>query len=156
MGRGPGLAVARLGWPAGAEAVRHGVRGCWDVVGALTTIPTHAGIVLALATAVAVVATAVLFRDLLLLAVGAFGTLLVLPSSVIELFPGDLAAPIAMLVVGALLVGAGLFIARRRHTRSEAGPPAHDFSVGAPVAAITAAGAAGATVTAVIVLLAVI
>jgi hypothetical protein len=122
--------------------------------GALTTIPTYAGIVLALSTAVAVVATAVLFRDLLLLAVGAFGTLLVLPSSVIELFPGDLAAPTAMLVVGALLIGAGLLIARRRHTRS-ADPPSHDFSAGTPVAALTAAGVAGATVTAVIVILAV-
>jgi hypothetical protein len=125
-------------------------------VGALTTIPTHGGIVLALVTAVAVVATAVLFRDLLLLAVGASGTLLVLPSSVMELFPGDLAAPIAMLAVGALLVGAGVLIARRRHTRSEAGPPAREFSVGTPVAAMTAAGVAGATVTAVIVALAVI
>ncbi|MGZ5405927.1 MAG: DUF2157 domain-containing protein, partial [Nocardioides sp.] len=124
--------------------------------GALTTIPTYAGIGLALVTAIAVVATAVLFRDLLLLAVGAFGTLLVLPSSVIELFPGDLAAPIAMLVVGALLVGAGVYIARRRHTRSEADPPAHDFSVGTPVAAITAAGVAAATVMTVIVTLAVI
>jgi len=73
-----------------------------------------------------------------------------------ELFPGELAAPIAMLVVGALLVGAGLFIARRRHTRSDTGPPAHDFSVGTPVAAVTAAGVAAATVTAVIVVLAVI
>lgn len=124
--------------------------------GALTTIPTYAGIALSLGTAAAVVTTAVLFRDLLLLAVGAFGTLMVLPSSVIELFPGELAAPIAMLVVGALLVGAGLFIARRRHTGSEAGPAAHDFSVGTPPAAITAAGAVGAVVTAVIVTLAVI
>ncbi len=147
-----------LGWGGLLEPRRFvmvlGAAGMF--VGAMTTIPTHAGIVLALVTAVAVVATAVLFRDLLLLAVGAFGTLLVLPSSVIELFPGDLAAPIALLVVGALLVGAGLFIARRRHTRSEAGPPAHDFSVGTPAAAITAAGFAGATVTAVIVTLAVI
>lgn len=147
-----------LGWGGLLEPRRFvmvfGAAGMF--VGALTTIPTYAGIVLALVTAVAVVATAVLFRDLRMLAVGAFGTLLVLPSSVIELFPGDLAAPIAMLVVGALLVGAGLFIARRRHTRSEAGPPAHDFSVGTPAAAITAAGVAGATVTAVIVTLAVI
>ena len=120
-------------------------------VGALTTIPTSAGIALALATAVAVVAAAVLFRDLLMLAVGALGTLLVLPASVIELFPGDLAAPIAMLVVGAILVGTGLSIARRRRTGSEAGRSAHDFSVGTPAAAITAAVVVGAVVTAVIV-----
>ncbi|MFD4324775.1 DUF2157 domain-containing protein [Nocardioides sp. NPDC058538] len=125
-------------------------------IGALTTIPTYAGIGLALLTSAAVVAAAILFRDLLLLAVGAIGTLLVLPSAVIELFPGDLAAPIVMLAVGALLVGAGLFIARRRHAEPQAGTPAHDFSVGTPAAAITAAGVAGATVTAVIVTLAAI
>ena len=125
-------------------------------IGAMTTIPTYGGIALALVTAAAVVATAVLFRDLLLLAVGAVGTLLVLPSSVVELFPGDLAAPIALLVVGALLVGAGLFIARRRHHTSDAGPPVRDFSVGTPAAAIPAAVITGAVVAAVIVTLAVI
>jgi hypothetical protein len=125
-------------------------------LGAMTMIPTYAGIVLALVTAAAVVVTAVVFRDLMLLAVGALGTLLVLPSSVIELFPGDLAAPIALLLVGALLVGAGLFIARRRRTTSEAGPPAHDFSVGSSAVAIKLAGVVGATVAAVIVAVAVI
>jgi hypothetical protein len=124
--------------------------------GALTTIPTHAGIVLALATSVAVVATAVVFRDLLMLAIGALGTLLVLPSSVIELFPGELAAPIVMLAVGALLVGAGLFIARRRHTEPQAETPAHDFSSGTPAVAVTAAGVVGVVVAAVIVILAVV
>jgi hypothetical protein len=147
-----------LGWGGLLEPSRlvmvFGAAGMF--VGAMTTIPTHAGIVLALATAAAVVATAVLFRDLMLLAVGALGTLQVLPASVIELFPGDLAAPIALLVVGALLVGAGLFIARRRHTQPEAGKPAHDYSVGTPAAAITAAAVTGATVTAVVVALAVI
>lgn len=147
-----------LGWGGVAEPRRFvmvfGATGMF--IGALTTIPTYAGIVLALVTAVAVVTTAVLFRDLLLLAVGAIGTLLVLPSAVIELFPGDLAAPIVMLAVGALLVGAGLFIARRRHAEPQAETPAHDFSVGTPAAAITAAGVAGAIVTTVIVTLAVI
>lgn len=147
-----------LGWGGLLEPSRFvmvfGAAGMF--VGALMTIPTHAGIVLALVTAAAVVATAVLFRDLLLLVVGALGTLQVLPASVIELFPGDLAAPVALLVVGALLVGAGLFIARRRHTQPEEGAPAHDYSVGTPAAAITAAVVAGAIVTAVIVTLAVI
>lgn len=115
--------------------------------GALTTIPTHAGVALALLTSVAVVATAVVFRDLLMLAVGALGTLLVLPSSVIELFSGELAAPILMLVVGALLVGAGLFIARRRHTEPQPATPTHDFA---------AAGITGVVVTAMILILAVL
>lgn len=147
-----------LGWGGVLEPRRFvmvfGAAGTF--AGALTTIPTTGGIALALTTSVAVVATAVLFRDLLLLAVGALGTLMVLPSSVIELFPGELAAPIVMLVVGALLVGAGLFIARRRHKTPEATTPGHDFSVGTPAAAITASGVTGAIVAIVIVTLAVI
>lgn len=126
------------------------------IVAAMTTLPTYSGIALALLTAVGVVTTAVLFRDLLLLAVGAIGTLLVLPSAVIELFPGDLAAPIVMLVVGAMLVGAGLFIAHRRRTGSQSATPAHDFSAGSRATAVTAAGVAGTVVTAVIVMVAVI
>ncbi|HEX6338148.1 MAG TPA: DUF2157 domain-containing protein [Jiangellaceae bacterium] len=147
-----------LGWGGVLEPRRFvmlfGAAGMF--VGALTTIPTNAGNVLALVTAAAVVATAVLFHDLLLLAMGAFGTLLVLPAIITEWFPGDLAAPIAMLAVGALLVGAALFVARRRHTKPEAGVPTHDFSVGTPAVAISAAGVVGVAVTVVIVTLAVI
>ena len=161
----PGLAVwgvaliwVVLGWGGVLEPRRFvmvfGAAGMF--VGAMTTIPTNAGNVLALVTAAAVVATAVLFRDLLLLAVGAFGTLLVLPAVIIEWFPGSLAAPIAMLAVGAVLVGAALFVARRRHTKPAPSVPIHDFSVGTPAVAMWAAGVVGVAVTAVIVTLAVI
>lgn len=161
----PGLAVwgvaliwLLLGWGGLLEPRRSvmafGAAGMF--AGALTTIPTSGGIALALGTAAAVVATAVVFRDLPLLAVGALGTLLVLPSSVVELFPDDLAAPIALLVVGGLLVGAGLFIARRRRTRPDDGPPDRDLSVGTPAVAITAAATAGVIVTVLIVTLATI
>ena len=160
----PGLAVwgvaliwVVLGWGGVLEPRRFvmvfGAAGMF--VGAMTTIPTNAGNVLALVTAAAVVATAVLFRDLLLLAVGAFGTLLVLPAVIIEWFPGRLAAPIAMLAVGAALVGAALLVARRRHTQSAPSVPIHDFSVGTPAVAMWAAGVVGVAVTAVIVTLAV-
>jgi Predicted membrane protein (DUF2157) len=147
-----------LGWGGVLEPRRFvmvfGAAGMF--VGALTTIPTDGGNVLALVTAAAVVTTAVLFRDLLLLAVGAFGTLLVLPAVITEWFPGDLAAPIAMLAMGAVLVGAALFVARRRHTKPEAGVPTHDLSGGTPAVAISAAGVVAVAVTAVIVTLAVI
>ena len=125
-------------------------------VGAMTTIATNAGNVLALVTATAVVVAAVLFRDLLLLAVGAFGTLLVLPAVITEWFPGRLAAPIAMLAVGGLLVGVALFVARRRHPRPAPSVPVHDFSVGTPAVAMGAAGVVGVAVTAVIVTVALI
>ncbi|WP_176883907.1 DUF2157 domain-containing protein [Nocardioides sp. YR527] len=152
---GVGLIWMVLGWGGVLRprqlVMAFGAAGAF--AGAMTTIPTYAGIALALVTSVAVVATAVLCRDLLLLAVGALGTLFALPSAVIELFPGDLVAPIVMLVVGALLLGAGLFIARRRHT----GPrtTARGLPAGTPAAAIKAATVAGVVVAAVIVTLAV-
>lgn len=156
----PGLAVwgvaliwVVLGWGGVLEPRRFvmvfGAAGMF--AGAMTTIPTNAGNALALVTAAAVVTTAVLFRDLLLLGVGAFGTLLVLPAVITEWFPGRLAAPIAMLAVGAVLVGAALFVAHRRHAQPAPRVPIHDFSVGTPGVAIWAAGVVGVAVTAVIV-----
>lgn len=161
----PGFAVwgvaliwVLLGWGGVLEPRRLvmvlGAAGMF--VGAMTTIPTNAGNVLALVTAAAIVATAVLLRDLLLLAVGAVGTLVVLPAVITEWFPGRLAAPIAMLAVGAVLVGAALFVARRRHSEPQSGVRAHDFSAGTPVVATSAAGAVGVAVAGVIVTLAVI
>jgi hypothetical protein len=79
----------------------------------LMTLPTNVGMVLALCTVVAVVVLAVVVRDLLLLAVGALGALNVLPVVVNEWFPGELAAPLVLLVVGALLVTAAVYTAKR-------------------------------------------
>ena len=84
------------------------------LIGAGITLPTYAGIALGLSTVVALVVLAVRFRDLVLLAVSAFGAFQILPSAVVELFPGDLAPPIALLVVGGLLVGAAIYTAHQR------------------------------------------
>ncbi|MFG1912293.1 DUF2157 domain-containing protein [Kribbella sp. NPDC048928] len=118
----PGLAV----WGTGLIWFLLGVRGtvgprrpvlalaaAAGLVGAGMTIPAGAGAVLALCTVVAVVVVAVLVRDLLLLAVGAVGALNVLPAVISRWFPGDLAAPLALLVVGALLVAAAVYTAVR-------------------------------------------
>ncbi|TCC24342.1 DUF2157 domain-containing protein [Kribbella sindirgiensis] len=83
------------------------------LIGALMTLPADAGMVLALCTVVAVVVLAVVFGDLLLLAVGALGALNILPVVVNEWFPGDLAAPLVLLVVGALLVTTAVHTARK-------------------------------------------
>jgi hypothetical protein len=85
------------------------------VIGAQMTLPTDGGIVLALATAAAVVTVAVVMTDLVLLAVGAVGLLLALPVTVQTWFGGAFAAPIALLGAGLVLVGAALWIARRKH-----------------------------------------
>jgi uncharacterized membrane protein len=83
------------------------------LVGAAFTLPTDAGMVLALCTVVAIVVLAVLFRDLLLLAVGALGALNILPSVITEWFPGELAPPLVLLGFGGLLVAAAVYTAKR-------------------------------------------
>jgi hypothetical protein len=88
------------------------------VVGAVVATPTDAGIVLGLGTTVAVVALALVRRDLLLLGVGAVAAFLVLPPAVGTWFPGSVAAPVALLVVGFGLVAVALTMARTsRHPR---------------------------------------
>ena len=88
------------------------------VVGAVAATPTDAGIVLGLLTTVAVVALALVRRDLLLLGVGAVAAFLVLPPAVGTWFPGSLAAPVALLLVGVGLVAVAVTMARTaRHPR---------------------------------------
>jgi len=99
------LRPRRLAVTAGAAAM---------VVGAMITSTEDAGIVLALATTAAIVAAAMASRDLVLLAVGAVAALVVLPTAVSTWFPDTLAAPMALLAVGACLVFAAIWTSRRR------------------------------------------
>jgi hypothetical protein len=104
-----------LGW-RGVLKPRRSVLAAGAVgtlVGAAFTLPTDAGMVLALCTVVAIVVLAVLFRDLLLLAVGALGALNILPSVITEWFPGELAPPLVLLGFGGLLVAAAVYTAKR-------------------------------------------
>ena len=118
----PGLAVWTtggiwflLGWFGTVQPRREvqALAAAAALIGALMTLPTNVGMVLALCTVVAAVVLAVVVRDLLLLAVGALGALNVLPVVVNEWFPGELAAPLVLLVVGALLVTAAVYTAKR-------------------------------------------
>ena len=119
----PGLAVwgtgvlwFLLGW-RGIVTPRRPVQALAAVatlIGAVMTLPADAGMVLALCTVVAVVVVAVVIHDLLLLAVGAVGALNILPAVVNEWFPGNLAAPLVLLGVGALLVTAAVYTAKVR------------------------------------------
>ena len=64
------------------------------------------------------VALALARRDLLLLGVGAVAAFLVLPPAVGTWFPGSLAAPVALLLVGVGLVAVAVTMARTaRHPR---------------------------------------
>jgi hypothetical protein len=87
------------------------------VVAAVMTLPTDWGFGLAIGTVVAVVVIAVVRADLLLVAVGAAGTLLVIPSAVAEWFPDSSAAPFVFLGIGLTLVGMAVWTARRRSAR---------------------------------------
>jgi hypothetical protein len=83
------------------------------VVGSLMTLPTDAGFLLAIATVAAVVALAIRTGDLVVLGVGALGTLGVLPAAIAEWFPDSDAVPFVVLGTGLLLVGVSVWTARR-------------------------------------------
>jgi hypothetical protein len=85
-------------------------------VGALITLPTAWGFVLAFLTLAALVALAVRLRELTLLVIAALGALQVLPAAVVEWFPGTVLAPVTLLLVGAVLVGAAVRLTRSAAT----------------------------------------
>jgi len=60
------------------------------------------------------VVLAVALGEPLLLAVGAVGTLLVLPPVVVEWLPRSAAVPVVLLLVGLCVVAAAVWVARRR------------------------------------------
>ena len=122
----PGLAVwaggfvwLLLGWGDWLEPRRAvvplGAAGM--LAGAVMGFGSDSGIALGLLTTVGLALAAVAVRDLLLLAVAAVGAFLVLPAAVNTWFPGSLAAPVALLLIGVLLVAAAFRIARGRGHR---------------------------------------
>ncbi len=120
-GTAPGLAIWGLGliwlslaWTGVVQQRRTAflLGGIAALLGAQLTMAANWGFVLATATAAALVVAAIVVSDLVLLAVGAVGTLLILPETVAHYFPGELAAPIALLVAGAALVGVALVTRR--------------------------------------------
>jgi len=84
------------------------------VFGAMTTIPTTEGFVLAFGTVASVAALGVARHDPLLLGVAALGSLQVFPAVVMEWFPNSSLAPFALLAVGVLMVAAAVWMARGR------------------------------------------
>jgi hypothetical protein len=71
------------------------------------------GYFLALATVGALIGAGVLLGDLLLLSVGALGALQALPATVLYFLPGALAAPLALLAGGVVLITVAVWAARR-------------------------------------------
>lgn len=106
--------------------------GAAVLIGTLAGVGSDTGTVLAVVTVLVLVTAGVLVRDLVLLGVGAFATLVLVPVVVSRWFPDTLAAPAALLVVGVLLVAAALVAARRR-------PAAGSDRRGTPRAAVALA-----------------
>jgi hypothetical protein len=140
---GVGVVWLLLGWGGLLRprrvAVALGAAGA--VVGAMITMSYDAGIVFAMMTAAAIVGAAMLFHDLVLLAVGAVEAVQILPAALTRWFPDSLAAPVALLGLGGMLLGAALWIARRRVRHPETARTSHDYSVGQPAAALRAGAA---------------
>lgn len=89
------------------------------LVGSMMTTSNgaDAAYVFSLATVAAVVALAVAFTDLVLLAIGSLGAVQAIIGAVQEWFPNSLAAAVALLLVGGGLVGTAIWVARRRAAR---------------------------------------
>lgn len=118
----PGVAVwaggavwALLGWGEvlPPRIVVRALGAAAMVVGAMFTLQYDAGLVFALATATLIVVMALLARDPLLLAVGAVGAFQSLPAAVSEWFPDSLAVPLALVVLGLVMVGLAVRVVRR-------------------------------------------
>jgi hypothetical protein len=91
--------------------------GLGAVVGASTAQMTDWGRVLGVLTVLGLVALALRVSDFALLAVGALGMFIVFPQVLMNWFPGAVAAPVALLLAGSLLVLAALRTMRHDDSR---------------------------------------
>lgn len=91
------------------------------MVAAIMGMSATAGPALGLTTAVGLVALALHRRDLVLLGIASISALVSLPTAVYRWFPTVVAAAATLLVVGALLLGAAIYTARR--SGRETSPP---------------------------------
>jgi hypothetical protein len=115
------------------------------LLGAQMTMTTGWGHFVALGTVAALIGAAVLVGDLVVLGIGAVGALMILPGTMAYYFPGALAAPLALLAAGVLLVAAALRTARRRgQPRMRTG---RDYASGARNRSLAVAGGIGLVVT---------
>jgi len=91
------------------------VAGAGALVGAILAMDeAAAGQVLALVTVGGLLCAGILLRGVLLIAIGGVGTLYVVPDAASRYLPGSVAAPLAVAVVGLVLFGTALWLARTR------------------------------------------
>lgn len=146
---GVGAVWLLLGWGAviGPRQASYLIGGVVAVAGAVLTVSVDWGAALGLATAAVLIAAGAWMRDLVLLGVGAVATLLTVPPALGLYFPDSLAAPLALLVVGVLLVGGALYLMRRRRLTSgsalHSGSPRTAVGLAAVVAVVLTAFVVG-------------
>jgi len=116
----PGLGVwaAGLAWIALGRTGALGPRrltlvlgSAMAIFGAMLTVGSDAGMALTLVTVAAVVAGSIVVRDLVLLAVGALGTLANVPVAMTKWFPDSTSAAFVLLAAGAALVVVAIVLA---------------------------------------------
>ena len=107
-----GVAVSRGYLPprgAGYFAAGFGL-----LAGAQLAMDVPAGHLLALATVAGLLAGGVFLREIWLTGLGAVGVLLVVPQTAERYLPESAAAPLAVFVVGTVLVGSAVWLAKQR------------------------------------------
>jgi len=91
------------------------VSGIGVLAGAIIAMnEAAAGQVLALVTVAGLLSGGILLRRVLLIAIGGVGTFYVVPDAANRYLPGSVAAPLAVAVVGPVLFGIALWLARTR------------------------------------------
>lgn len=98
--------------------------GAGALAGAILAMDEKGGVVLAIATVAGIFACGVLMRQVLLIGVGAVGTVYVIPDAATRYLPGSVAAPLAVAVVGLVLLAVALWLARHRRKDTVEGRPA--------------------------------
>jgi hypothetical protein len=84
------------------------------LVGIQFAMDVPAGHLLALVTVAGLLAGGVLLREVWLAGLGAVGVLLVVPQTAERYLPESAAAPLAVFIAGAVLVGSAVWLAKRR------------------------------------------
>lgn len=112
---GAAVCWSLLAWGGllGPRAAGYALAAAGAVAGTVPTSEHDWGLLLGGLTVALVVAAAVLRADLVLLAVGAVGALVVLPVLVGRFLPGGVAAPLLLLVVGVALLAVAVRLSRR-------------------------------------------
>jgi hypothetical protein len=88
--------------------------GTGVLAGAIIAMDHAAGVLLAITTVAGLFVAGILLHRVPLIAVGAVGTLYVVPDAANEYLPGSVAAPLAVAAVGLVLFGVALWLAMQR------------------------------------------